>query len=90
MKVIKIGASWCNGCLVMKPRWQKVEKEHPWLETKFYDFDEDPEIIKKYNVTEERMPVFIFLDKNNTEIKRLSGEISESDIITLITELKDK
>jgi thiol-disulfide isomerase/thioredoxin len=90
MKVIKIGASWCNGCLVMKPRWQKIEKDHPWLETEFFDFDENPEVIGKYKVTEERMPVFIFLDKDNTEIKRLSGEISESDIIELITELKDK
>jgi len=33
MKVLKIGAVWCNGCLVMKPRWEELEKENPWLET---------------------------------------------------------
>ena len=49
MKVIKIGAIWCNGCLVMKPRWGEIEKKNPWLETEFYDFDESPEIVKKYN-----------------------------------------
>lgn len=41
MKVLKIGAVWCNGCLVMRPRWQEIEKENPWLKTEYFDFDED-------------------------------------------------
>ena len=41
MKVIKIGAVWCNGCLVMRPRWQEIETENPWLTTEYFDFDQD-------------------------------------------------
>jgi hypothetical protein len=27
MHIVKIGAAWCSGCLVMKPRWAEIEKE---------------------------------------------------------------
>lgn len=39
MKVLKFGAVWCSGCLVMRPRWEKIEKEHAWLETECFDCD---------------------------------------------------
>jgi len=29
MKVLKFGAVWCSGCLVMNPRWRGVEEENP-------------------------------------------------------------
>ena len=45
MKVLKFGAVWCNGCLVMRPRWQEIEKETPWLTTKYFDFDKDKEMV---------------------------------------------
>jgi len=51
MKVIKIGAIWCNGCLVMKPRWLEIENENPWLKTEYLDFDADKEKVSKYDVT---------------------------------------
>ena len=47
MKVIKIGASWCAGCRVMKPRWEEIEKENPWLETEFISLDDHPEATKE-------------------------------------------
>jgi len=25
MKVLKFGAVWCPGCLVMRPRWAEIE-----------------------------------------------------------------
>jgi len=89
MKVIKIGAVWCSGCLVMKPRWAEIEKEYPWLKTEMYDFDKDKKIIEKYNVG-NILPVFIFLDKNNIEFLRLSGEQEKKDLIKIILENKDK
>jgi len=49
MKVLKFGAEWCSGCIVMKPRWQEIEKIYPWLETKYYDFDIDKEQIAYAN-----------------------------------------
>jgi thiol-disulfide isomerase/thioredoxin len=90
MKVIKIGAVWCPGCLVMKPRWEEVEKENSWLKAEYLDFDNDKEKVKEYNIKDDNLPVFIFLDKGGKELLRLSGELSKKEIIKTITELKDK
>ncbi|MFA5207777.1 MAG: thioredoxin family protein [Candidatus Paceibacterota bacterium] len=88
MKVIKIGAIWCQGCKIMGPRWKEIEIENPWLKTEFYDFDQNKEIVSKYNPT--AMPSFIFLDKNDNEILRLSGEVDKMKIIEAINQNKDK
>jgi len=90
MKVIKIGAVWCSGCLVMKPRWQKIEKQIPWLITEYFDFDSDIESIKKYHLEGSRLPTFIFLDKNGKEFIRLHGEASEKKIMSLLKENKKR
>ena len=90
MKIIKIGTVWCNGCLVMKPIWQEIEKENPWLNTEYFDFDKDKEIVKKYNIESGKLPVFIFLDKNNDELLRLLGEVEKQELIRVINENKDK
>lgn len=90
MKVLKFGAVWCSSCLVMRPRWQKIEKHHKWLKTKYYDFDNDKQMVKKYNIQSEKLPTFVFLDKKNRELFRLSGEISEEKIQKVVLENKDK
>jgi thiol-disulfide isomerase/thioredoxin len=90
MKVIKIGAVWCNGCLVMKPRWQEIEKEDPNLVTEYYDFDIDKETIEKYKVNSGVLPVFIFEDNQGKEIQRLTGEVEKEKLIQLIKEYKDR
>ncbi|OGM08944.1 hypothetical protein A2159_01160 [Candidatus Woesebacteria bacterium RBG_13_34_9] len=90
MKVLKIGAVWCNGCLVMRPRWQEIEKENPQLQTQYFDFDNDKELITKYGIESGKLPVFIFLDRNDQEILRISGEIEKDELIKVITENKDK
>lgn len=90
MKVIKIGAVWCNGCLVMRPRWAEIEKKNLWLKTEYLDFDNDREKVKKYNVESGKLPVFVFLDKKGMEILRMSGEIGKEDILKAINETKSK
>lgn len=90
MRVIKIGAQWCSGCVVMRPRWKKVEEKNPWLVTEYYDYDESPEIIEKYGLEEAKLPTFILLDKNDVEIERKAGEMSKKEISRLILEYKDK
>ena len=90
MQVIKIGAVWCSSCLVMAPRWQQVEKENSWLQTHYLDFDQDQGKIKKYNLTRESLPVFIFLDKKGQEFLRLNGEISHDKLTALVAKHKDK
>lgn len=90
MKVVKIGAVWCNGCLVMRPRWKEIESEVPWLKTEYFDFDEDKTKIEAYHVESGTLPIFIFLDSHGNEITRLNGEIEKAKLIELIERYKDK
>jgi len=89
MKVLKFGAIWCPGCLVMKPRWKEIEEENPWLETQYYDFDQDKEAVNMYSI-DNVLPVFVFLDKENKEFLRLKGEIKKDKLIEIINQNKDK
>ena len=59
MKVIKIGAMWCPGCIVMHKVWDKINKEYPNIEVKSLDLDMDEEEVKKYNIG-DTLPVIIF------------------------------
>ncbi|MFA5086678.1 MAG: thioredoxin family protein [Candidatus Paceibacterota bacterium] len=88
MKVLKIGAKWCQGCKVMGPRWKEIESENPWLQTEFYDFDENKEFVCKMNIT--AMPSFVFLDQSGNELIRLSGEVEKEKIIETINQYKEK
>jgi thiol-disulfide isomerase/thioredoxin len=90
MQVLKFGAVWCNGCLVMRPRWQEIEKENPWLKTEYFDFDKDKKIVNQYKIESGRLPVFIFLNKEGKEIERLSGEIEKADLLKEINENRNK
>ena len=89
MKVLKFGAKWCLGCMTMKPRWEKIEKETPWLKTEFYDFDEDKRMVKKHKI-DKSLPVFVFLDKKGHEIERLRGTVSREKILEKINEYRKK
>ena len=88
MKVLKFGAVWCGGCLVMKPRWEEIEKELPWIETEYIDVDENSECAKNYNITD--YPCFIFLDKSGQEFKRIYGEVDKKELISILESNKDK
>lgn len=89
MKVLKFGAVWCNGCLVMRPRWAEIEKENPWLKTDYFDFDQDKDMVEKYQIDSGVLPVFIFLDKDGQEITRLSGEIERRELIQAINKYQN-
>lgn len=84
MKLIKIGAIWCSGCLVMNKVWNKLIKEYNFsYET--YDIDMDKDEVEKYNVG-EKLPVFIVME-NDKEIKRFIGEYSYSDMVNNLREV---
>ncbi len=89
MKVLKFGAVWCPGCLVMKPRWKEIEQEMPWLQTQYFEYDDSLETAKKYDVTED-LPVFIFLDRDDKEFLRLKGEVSKEELVRILSEHKDR
>jgi len=84
MHVVKIGATWCNGCLVMKPRWAEIEKELPWLKTEYLDYDEDAKKVAKLGINSDTLPTFIFFDKSNNKIETLTGEILKKVLIETI------
>jgi len=90
MKILKIGAVWCSGCLVMRPIWKKIEAENMTLDTEYYDFDERKDIVSKYNIDKGVLPVAIFLDSNNNEILRLSGEVTRERILQAIKDFRDR
>jgi thiol-disulfide isomerase/thioredoxin len=90
MKVLKIGAEWCPGCIIMKPRWAEIEKERSWLETEYFDYDESPGIVEKYGLEEAVLPTFIFLDKEGEEFLRLTGEKSKKELVEIVEENKER
>ena len=49
MKIIRINAIWCSGCLAMKKIWKEIEAEHPNLNIISYDYDLDSEV-ENYDV----------------------------------------
>ena len=82
MNIIIINAVLCGSCIIMKNRWNEIEKEYNINLTRYdYDFDEDE--VKKYDVG-TILPVSIFLDKNNNEIYRLIGEKKKEEITKVI------
>ncbi len=84
MKIIKINAIWCSGCLAMKKTWKEIEKEYPEIEFITYDYDIDEKQIKNLNVG-DILPVTI-LQNNDHEI-RLIGEKTKKEIIEAIENL---
>ena len=86
MKMIKISAVWCGGCLVMNKIFNDIKKEKT-IEIIEYDYDMDFDEIEKYQVG-NILPVFIFMDKNNNEYKRVIGEVKKQELINVIEELE--
>lgn len=69
--------------------WQKIEQELAWLVSEYYDYDQDKEMVAKYNIGKD-IPIFVFLDKENNEFTRKQGEIDRKDLIKFLEENKDR
>jgi thiol-disulfide isomerase/thioredoxin len=89
MRVLKIGAAWCSGCIVMKPRWAEIEKELPWLDTHYLDYDDDADLIKDLGIEAETLPTCVFYNDQDIEVKRLSGEVEKKELVETIRALSD-
>ena len=82
MKIIRINAMWCGGCLSMHKVWKKIEEKYSDIEVVQYDYDMDEDIVKDYNVG-TILPVAIFY-KDNVEVERLNGEKTIEEIESII------
>lgn len=71
----------------MRPRWEEIQAENPWLQTEFYDYDESPEVMKKYSI-DENLPVAILLDKDGKELQRFIGEVSKNELLEAVKAAK--
>ena len=78
MKLIKIGAIWCSGCLVMNNVLSKVMKNYTF-DYQEYDIDMNEEEAKTYNPG-DTLPVFIVEEKGQ-EITRFAGEYSYDEFV---------
>lgn len=85
MKIIKINAMWCPGCLISKSIWNEIEKDYPNYEYINLDYDLDEEVVEKYNVG-DILPVVI-IEKNGIEIKRIIGEKTKKEILDEMSDL---
>ena len=88
MKIIKIGAIWCPGCLVMNKIWNKINKDYE-LDIIELDYDMNSNEVVKYNVGKV-LPVIIFMDDEGIELERLVGEQKEDKLRNLIDRYIDR
>ena len=82
MKIIKIGALWCPGCLVMKKIWNNINSKYE-LDIIELDYDMDHDKVLEYNVGNV-LPIIIFVSSKGMELERLVGEQKEDTIVNLI------
>ena len=85
MKIIKIGAMWCPGCLWMKKVWKNILSDYPELNIIELDYDMDGQEVEKYNPGKV-LPVVIFMDDNDQELERVIGEVKEELLRKKISE----
>ena len=86
MKIIKIAALWCPGCLILNNNLKKIKENYEDIEIIEYDYDFDLEV-KKFKVG-NILPVLIFMNDDN-EISRLIGEKSYKEIINEIERISN-
>ena len=85
MKIIKINAMWCPGCLISKSIWTEIESIYPNHEYISLDYDLDEDVVEQYNVG-DILPVVIF-EKDNKEIKRIIGEKTKKEILEEVSDI---
>ena len=85
MKIIKINAMWCPGCLISKSIWNEIENDYPNHEYISFDYDLDEDIVEQYNVG-DILPVLIF-EEDNKEIKRIIGEKNKKEILDEMSDI---
>lgn len=83
MKLIVISAVWCPSCLILNKQIKNIKEEFD-IEIEKLDYDLDEDKIEMYNIG-KTLPVLI-LEKDNKEIKRLTGEKSYNEIKEFLNE----
>ena len=72
----------------MRPRFAEIEKEMPDLKTEYFETSENPDLIRKYKITD--IPTFLFLDDKGNELSRLTKIQTKKRIIEEIKKWQNK
>lgn len=59
MKILKFGSAWRKGYLAIRSRLYGTGKREPWFNTRYFDLDQDKEIVKKYSFESGVLPVTV-------------------------------
>lgn len=81
MEIVKIGAMWCSGCLIMNKVFKEIVNDRK-LKVTSLDIDMDEEEALKYEPG-DILPVFIFF-VDGREVCRMVGEHSKEEILNVI------
>lgn len=73
MKIIMLSASWCPACLIVQKRMKTIQDTIARYPFEILDIDFDEDKAKVYAVG-KTLPVFIVLDEEGIEIRRIVGE----------------
>ncbi|MFA7662997.1 MAG: thioredoxin family protein [Patescibacteria group bacterium] len=87
MKILKFGATWCPGCVVMGPRLEEIKTQNPDIEIEMIDTDQNPELAEKYDVRD--LPTLVYLDKNGVELEKQHGILPKEKINEAISRYRD-
>ncbi|WP_336665123.1 thioredoxin family protein [Elizabethkingia meningoseptica] len=86
LTILQFYAEWCYPCKMMMPVVNKLKvKLDEWLNVHQVDVDVEQEMAVRYRV--RAVPTFVVL-KNNQEIWRSSGVLSEDQLEAQLTSLR--
>jgi thiol-disulfide isomerase/thioredoxin len=83
-KVYKMSAIWCAPCRVYAQTFGNVSKMDAYkdIEFKEFDADENEELFIKYAI--RGVPTTLFLDENDKELIRISGNVPQKTLTDTI------
>jgi thioredoxin 1 len=87
-KVYKMSATWCGPCKVYAPVFESVSKLDEYKDIEFKEFDSDvnEDLFIKYGI--RGVPTTLFLDENDKELGRISGNIPKNILTEKINSFK--
>lgn len=77
-KLLRFSAIWCPECLVSQDIWEKVISDFPSLVHESVDIDEREDLSLRYSI--KKVPVYMFVEEDGSEIARLTGYQERDDL----------